>query len=188
MAQVGFVKNVQAIGVDSLKAGAVGGVACGIGGSFGGPIGAIIGAVLAGAALDGQNGRIVVINGVQDTMTASIIGAMRSVSNMNWAEDLKIAIFGIGKCHNGKKLKSMMMRFNERKTEILKLLEAGEELTASEVSQRLGIARINTSRLMGLYYREGLLGRRVVNKFGELSYRITDRGRRRLRWILGGSR
>lgn len=77
MAQVGFVKRVQAIGVDSLKAGAVGGIACGVGGAFAGSVGGIIGAVLAGAALDGQDGRIVAINGVQDAITASIIGAVR---------------------------------------------------------------------------------------------------------------
>ncbi|NVM22862.1 MAG: hypothetical protein HWN68_13905 [Desulfobacterales bacterium] len=78
MAQVvGFVKEVRAIGVDSLKAGAAGGIACGVLGSFGGAIGSIIGAILAGAAIGGQDGRIVAINGVQDAITATIIGAVR---------------------------------------------------------------------------------------------------------------
>lgn len=79
MAQVGFVKRVQAVGVDSLKAGAAGGIACGVGGGVLGTFGAIIGAVLAGAALGGQDGRIVAINGVQDSITAAIVGAMRGV-------------------------------------------------------------------------------------------------------------
>ena len=68
---------MQAVGVDSLKAGAVGGIACGVGGGLLGTFGAIIGAVLGGAAIDGQDGRIVAINGVQDAITAAIVGAMR---------------------------------------------------------------------------------------------------------------
>lgn len=76
-------------------------------------------------------------------------------------------------------------RFNQRKAEILGLLDGVGESTASEVAQKLGITSVNASRLMGLYFLEGLLGRRTINKFGQKSYEITNRGRERLRWILG---
>lgn len=77
MAKVGYVEKVKAIGVSSVKAGAIGGITCGVLGGAAGPVGGIIGAILAGAAIDGQDGRIVAINGVQDAITAAVIGAMR---------------------------------------------------------------------------------------------------------------
>lgn len=80
MATVGYVGRVKAIGVDSLKAGAIGGILTGIGGGLFGTFGAIPGAILAGAAVGGQDGRIVAINGVQDAITAAIVGAMRGGS------------------------------------------------------------------------------------------------------------
>jgi len=78
MAKVGYVQKVQAIGVDSLKAGIAGGIGCGVLGGLLGPLfGGIIGGILAGAAIGGQDGRVVAINGVQDAITATIVGAMR---------------------------------------------------------------------------------------------------------------
>ena len=78
MAKVGYVESVKAVGIDSLKAGAIGGIATGVLGGFLGTPGAVVGAILAGAAVGGQDGRIVAINGVQDAITAAIVGAMRS--------------------------------------------------------------------------------------------------------------
>lgn len=77
MAKVGYVQQVKAIGVDSLKAGIVGGVPSGVLAGFLGPLGGIIGSILGGAAIGGMDGRIVAINGVQDGITAAIYKAMR---------------------------------------------------------------------------------------------------------------
>jgi predicted ArsR family transcriptional regulator len=73
--------------------------------------------------------------------------------------------------------------FNQRKAEILEFLERVGEATAGEVARELGIGRVNASRLLGLYFREGLVGRRTVDGFGTRAYRITERGRERLGWI-----
>lgn len=79
----------------------------------------------------------------------------------------------------------MMKRgFNQRKAEVLELLEGGEKATASDVARELGITLVNASRLLGLYFREGLVKRRTINWFGEKRYYIAEKGRERLGWIL----
>lgn len=80
----------------------------------------------------------------------------------------------------------MMRGFNERKAEILELLDRMGESTALDVAGALGITQINSSRLLGLYFREGLTRRRTIDRFGTKSYQITERGRKRLNWIRGG--
>lgn len=76
------------------------------------------------------------------------------------------------------------MQRNERKAKILELLDGTGEATAMEVAQELSITPINASRLLGHYFRQGLLKRRTINKFGEQCYEITEKGRVRLVWLL----
>ena len=76
--------------------------------------------------------------------------------------------------------------FNQRKAEILSLLDGSGGATAREVASGLGITQVNASRLLGLYFKEGLLTRRTINRFGEKRYEITEKGRERLSWIEGG--
>ncbi|MBA7618371.1 hypothetical protein ES703_25696 [subsurface metagenome] len=71
----------------------------------------------------------------------------------------------------------------------MKFIDRTGEATALDVARGLNITQINASRLLGHYFRQGLLERHTINKFGEKCYEITDRGRERLRWIFGrGSR
>jgi len=79
MAKVGYIGQVKEIGLGAgVVHGGLGGITCGLLGGFLGPlIGGTIGGVLAGAAIGGQDGRIVAINGVQDAITATIVGAIR---------------------------------------------------------------------------------------------------------------
>lgn len=80
-----------------------------------------------------------------------------------------------------------MRGFNERKGEILGFIDHMGEGTALDIARALDITQINASRLLGHYFRQGLLERCTINKFGEKRYELTDRGRERLRWILSGS-
>ncbi len=70
---------------------------------------------------------------------------------------------------------------NERKTEILSLLEDGA----------LGLSLTNSSELLRRYHRNGLLVRQRVTGPGAppraYGYRITGKGIDRLVWLLNGS-
>lgn len=66
----------------------------------------------------------------------------------------------------------------------MRLLDRLGRLTALEVAGELGINQVNSSRLLGLYFREGLIRRHTIDRFGTKSYQITERGRRRLGWII----
>lgn len=79
-----------------------------------------------------------------------------------------------------------MRGFNERKAEMLRFIDRMGEATASEVARDVNINSINASRLLGHYFRQGLLSRHTINKFGTKSYQITEKGRERLNWISGG--
>ena len=74
-------------------------------------------------------------------------------------------------------------RFNRRKTEILGLLNKTGKATARRVSSELGISHVTASRLLGHYSRQGLLGRRTIDRFGTKCYSLTEKGRERLRWL-----
>jgi len=73
MAKVGFVSKVQSVGIDSVKAGLIGGLAVGLlSRLMGRTIGAAVGGILAGAFIDGTDGRIVAINSIQDAVTVAV--------------------------------------------------------------------------------------------------------------------
>jgi len=78
-----------------------------------------------------------------------------------------------------------MRAFNQRKAEVLEFLEGGREATAGDVARELGISPVSASRLLGHYFRQGLLSRRTADRFGTKAYTITEKGRERLRWIRG---
>jgi hypothetical protein len=76
---------------------------------------------------------------------------------------------------------------NQRKREILSLLEGGEWWTASEVEQAVGLRLTNASELLRGYHKHGLLVRRRVRGTGAppraYGYRITAKGICRLDWL-----
>ena len=71
--KVPTTKSVFSRVKDGLIAGGLGGFATGLGGSVAGPIGTVIGGILAGAALPGEDGKIVVINAVQDAVAGMFL-------------------------------------------------------------------------------------------------------------------
>ncbi len=76
---------------------------------------------------------------------------------------------------------------NERKTEILSLLEDGGWWTASGVAGALGLSLTNASELLRRYHKNGLLVRQRLTcpraPPRAYSYRITDKGIDRLSWL-----
>lgn len=74
MAKVGYVESVKDVGIDSLKAGVIGGLAVGLTSKFlGRVVGAAVGGILAGALIKGTDGRIVAINSIQDAVTVAVM-------------------------------------------------------------------------------------------------------------------
>lgn len=68
------MKNVQNLAIDSVKAGAIGGICVGMGSRFlGRPLGSAVGGILAGALIGGTDGHIVAINGIQDAVTVMLM-------------------------------------------------------------------------------------------------------------------
>jgi hypothetical protein len=68
------VKNIEGLAIDSIKAGAIGGIAVGMLSRFiGRPAGAAVGGILAGAIIGGTDGHIVAINSIQDAVTVMLM-------------------------------------------------------------------------------------------------------------------
>jgi len=81
---------------------------------------------------------------------------------------------------------------NQRKSEILSLLEDGDSWTASEVEEALGVSLTDASELLRRYHKHGLLVRRRLMGPGAppraYGYRITEKGIRRLDWLRSHSK
>ncbi len=70
---------VKKLGVKSLIAGVAGGVGVSLGSAILGPVlGAPLGAIVAGAAIGGDDGNIVAINGTMDGMVTLFMGGSSS--------------------------------------------------------------------------------------------------------------
>ena len=76
---------------------------------------------------------------------------------------------------------------NQRKFEILALLENGDSWTAREVEEALGVSLTDASELLRRYHKYGLLVRARLRGPGApprgYGYRITEKGLRRLDWL-----
>ncbi len=81
---------------------------------------------------------------------------------------------------------------NERKSEILSLLEDGQWWTSSEVQGALGLGLTNASELLRRYHRIGLLARQRLRGPGAppraYGYCITEKGICRLDWFQSESK
>lgn len=73
-------------------------------------------------------------------------------------------------------------RFNERKLEILELVEAGFE-ASSEVADACGITQSCASSLMGRYWRQGLLHRYTASYDNLKVYSLSEKGLERIDWL-----
>lgn len=73
---------------------------------------------------------------------------------------------------------------NERKLKVLRfVLEAGE-VTSEEVADALGIEIHNSRVQVRRYWQRGLLYRRVVDRTTKKrAYRVSPKGKARLRWL-----
>lgn len=79
MVKVPGKREVMSSGKDAVGAG-IGAVIVGLAANMlGGPIGIIAGSIVGGAAVGGDVGRMVTVNGVQDGVTAMMMGGMGSV-------------------------------------------------------------------------------------------------------------
>jgi DNA-binding PadR family transcriptional regulator len=72
--------------------------------------------------------------------------------------------------------------YNERKHEILELIEAGYE-TSNEIADACGVSHSCASTLLGRYWKFGLLSRYTGELYNEKIYEITDRGYERLNYL-----
>ncbi|MBU2008909.1 MAG: hypothetical protein KJ624_03520 [Chloroflexi bacterium] len=81
---------------------------------------------------------------------------------------------------------------NQRKSEILSLLEDGDSWTASEVEEALGVSPTDASELLRRYHKYGLLVRQRLRGPGAppraYGYRITEKGICRLDWLRSHSK
>ena len=72
--------------------------------------------------------------------------------------------------------------YNERKLEILELVEAGFE-TSDVIADACGISLSCASSLLYRYWRWGLLSRYTASLFNQKVYSISDKGEERLDWL-----
>jgi len=75
-----------------------------------------------------------------------------------------------------------MAKYNERKLEILELLEAGFE-TSREIADACGISQSCASALLSRYWRFGLLHRYTAPLNNEKIYTISESGSNRTLWL-----
>ena len=80
------------------------------------------------------------------------------------------------------------MMFNERKSEILFLLNDGNWHTSSEVAEELGLNLSNASELLRLYHKQALVLRRRRRGVGAppraYIYALSSKGAERLSYLL----
>lgn len=74
------------------------------------------------------------------------------------------------------------MQYNQRKTELLELLDGGGSWTSREVADHLGMSLSAASHALRRLWKQGLLSRHQVPTPGvrAFGYQIADRGRDRL--------
>ena len=73
---------------------------------------------------------------------------------------------------------------NERKLETLHFLEEEEEVTPSQLADTLELEIHHVRVILLRYWREGLLYRHIINrKSKQRAYRITEKGKARLKWL-----
>jgi len=72
--------------------------------------------------------------------------------------------------------------FNERKLEILELVEAGFS-TSSDIADACGISQSCAATLLARYWRFGLLNRYTASRFNRKEYTITGRGFERIHYL-----
>lgn len=73
---------------------------------------------------------------------------------------------------------------NERKLELLKFIEAEEEVTPSQVADTLELEIHHVRMLLLRYWKAGLLYRHKVNrKTKQRAYRISEKGIDRIKWL-----
>lgn len=79
MVKVPGKTEVMSHGKVAVDAG-IGAVITGISANIlGGPLGILVGSIVGGAAVGGDTGKMVTVNGVQDSITAMMIGGMGEV-------------------------------------------------------------------------------------------------------------
>ena len=73
---------------------------------------------------------------------------------------------------------------NERKLELLKFIEAEEEVTSEEVADAFEMEIHNARMQLKRYGKSGLLYRRVIDrKTKKNAYRISEKGKKRIKWL-----
>lgn len=79
MVKVPGKKEVMSHGKVAVDAG-IGAVITGVAANIlGGPLGVLVGSIVGGAAVGGSTGQMVTVNGVQDSITAMMMGGMGRV-------------------------------------------------------------------------------------------------------------
>lgn len=74
--------------------------------------------------------------------------------------------------------------YNARKLQVLEYLASCYSCTARELASDLGLEIHNARMLLRRYWKQGLLGRQKCET-GEFVYYLTERGRRRLYYLMG---
>ena len=75
------------------------------------------------------------------------------------------------------------MQYNERKLEVLDYILTNETATSDDISLALNIEIHNSRMLLRKYWKQGLLRRRKVNKFGKRVYSLSEKGEERLKFL-----
>ena len=79
MVKVPGKSDVMSHGKVAVDAG-IGAVITGVSANIlGGPLGILVGSIVGGAAVGGDTGKMVTVNGVQDSITAMMLGGMGGV-------------------------------------------------------------------------------------------------------------
>jgi DNA-binding MarR family transcriptional regulator len=73
-------------------------------------------------------------------------------------------------------------KYNERKLEILELVEAGFD-TSDIIAEYCGISQSFASTLLAHYWRQGLLHRYPGPLNNEKIYDLSERGNERIAWL-----
>lgn len=76
-----------------------------------------------------------------------------------------------------------MVERNQRKVEVLEVIEQVGNITASQLAEVLGISHTNASALLLRYWKYGLLNRYTVPNHNMKVYSIKERGRERLVYL-----
>ena len=78
-----------------------------------------------------------------------------------------------------------MVRYNERKLQVLEYVKMRRTTTSSELAGALNLEVHNARTLLKKYSRQGLLSRRRADAWGTRVHEITEKGLRRLSYLKG---